>query len=130
MTLAAGQRSSSAILVPIFPDDEILVQVATTQLVREGNWKRVVDPQARNGNIGDGFIGTVAAVGGAVVDRGYRIKDVVSGHLNEGTWVGTLDGSNQKYLMVQPGSLWLVPATLVTEFGLTHPEIGSGCAIS
>ncbi|KAG8883183.1 hypothetical protein FRB98_003270 [Tulasnella sp. 332] len=96
---------------------------------------------------GDVFIGIVAAVGGDTEGEGFNLGDAVAGYVNAGSWVDTVDGSNQVYLNAQPSyvrntfpvlgcnppdalsQLWKLSSAAAQELGVVAPVTNDGCVI-
>ncbi|KAG8860074.1 hypothetical protein FRB96_004097 [Tulasnella sp. 330] len=79
---------------------------------------------------GDVFIGIVAAVGGDTEGEGFNLGDAVAGYVNAGSWVDTVDGSNQGCNPPDALSqLWKLSSAAAQELGVVAPVTNDGCVI-
>ncbi|KAG8844223.1 hypothetical protein FRB96_003227 [Tulasnella sp. 330] len=76
---------------------------------------------------GDGFIGTVIAVGRAVPATSFKAGNAVFG-IADGEWVNS-SGNIPKCMSLRPDDLRHISAETAKELGIMVPGIGGGCII-
>ncbi|KAG8998199.1 hypothetical protein FRB94_007170 [Tulasnella sp. JGI-2019a] len=122
-----GQRSLPIAVVPSCPAGKILVIVRSIRVTETGGSQHILDASPESANVGAGFAGTVAAIGGNV--KGFKINDAVYGYIDKGFWVDTLGFFIEKYLIIPPDDLRLISARDTEAFGVTDPAACNGCVI-
>ncbi|KAG8872147.1 hypothetical protein FRB97_007906 [Tulasnella sp. 331] len=161
MTITASHHFSTVAVVPPCEAEGVLVHLSSmAERMKSEDWKQIVSagPQVEDFElVGDGFIGTIVAVGRDGRSRVFTAGDYVGGYMHRAKWVETLDECNTGvsdgvfdvpkhvetakddlrlclvqivYLNVPSNDLWLLPAATLKESGIVLPVTSGGCIVT